>query len=61
MGAGLWILAKSAAIARLGDTVGPHGSTWELGGSVGAGPAIIVAQVEIVKSRLNATYTIYMA
>mmetsp|Transcript_91973 Transcript_91973/g.134418 ORF Transcript_91973/g.134418 Transcript_91973/m.134418 type:complete len:395 (+) Transcript_91973:11-1195(+) len=56
MGAGLWILAKSAAIARLGDTVGPRGSTWVLGGSVGAGPAIIVAQAV---ARASSAYLIY--
>lgn len=42
MGAGLWVVAKSAAIAHL---AGPGGvSVWKWGASVGAGPAIVVAQ-----------------
>jgi cobalamin synthase len=44
MGGCLWVLAKSAAIARLGETGPVQGSTWALGGSLGAGPAIVVAQ-----------------
>eukprot|EP00802_Teleaulax_amphioxeia_P016451 Tamp_16571.p1 GENE.Tamp_16571~~Tamp_16571.p1 ORF type:complete len:357 (-),score=39.33 Tamp_16571:381-1331(-) len=47
MGACLWVLAKSAAIARLGEAAsaqGLQGSLWQLRASVGAGPAIVVAQ-----------------
>ena len=50
MGACLWVLAKSAAIAALGGAGGapvaaaaPR-SVWALGASAGAGPAIVVAQ-----------------
>lgn len=41
---GLWVVAKAASLARLGELAGPSGSTWALGASVGAGPAIIVGQ-----------------
>ena len=44
MGGCLWVVAKAAALARLGDLAGPRGSLWALGASVGAGPAIVVAQ-----------------
>ena len=44
MGGCLWVLAKAAAIAHLAEIGPAQGSTWLLGGSQGAGPAIIVAQ-----------------
>ena len=40
MGGGFWVIAKCAAIARLGEAP----SVWALGASAGAGPAIVVAQ-----------------
>ena len=36
--------AKLVALAKLGELAGPKGSVWALGASVGAGPAIVVAQ-----------------
>ena len=42
MGGCLWVVAKCAALARLGEMHGA--SRWAAGASVGAGPAIIVAQ-----------------
>lgn len=44
MGAGFWVVAKLVALAKLGEMAGPKGSVWALGASVGAGPAIVVAQ-----------------
>lgn len=46
MGGALWIIAKSAAIGRIGEaaTSSAGGSVWALGASLGAGPAIVVAQ-----------------
>ena len=44
MGGCLWVVAKAASLARLGDDAGAAGSVWALGASVGAGPAIVVAQ-----------------
>ena len=43
MGGCLWVVAKSAALARLGEG-SVSGSVWALGASVGAGPSIVVAQ-----------------
>ena len=44
MGGGLWLLSKSAAIAKIGEAMGSGGSVWALGASYGGGPAIVVAQ-----------------
>lgn len=44
MGAGFWVVAKLAALATLGERAGQQGSVWAFGASVGAGPAIVVAQ-----------------
>jgi len=44
MGGGFWVIAKCAALAKLGELAGAAGSVWALGASVGAGPAIVVAQ-----------------
>ena len=43
MGGGIWIVAKCAVLARLGDIAGGK-SVWKIGASIGAGPAIVVAQ-----------------
>ena len=43
MGGCFWVVAKCAAIAKLGELAGT-GSVWALGASAGAGPAIVVAQ-----------------
>jgi len=56
MGGCLWVLAKSAAIARLGELGPSHGSLWALSGSLGAGPAIVVAQAA---ARSSAAVLIY--
>ena len=42
MGGCMWVVAKAAAIARIGAVE----SSWGLGASVGAGPCIVVAQEE---------------
>ena len=44
MGGCLWVVAKSAALAKIGEMAGASGSVWAVGASVGAGPAIVVAQ-----------------
>lgn len=44
MGGCFWAVGKCAALARLGELAGAAGSVWALGASVGAGPALVVAQ-----------------
>ena len=44
MGGCMWVVAKCAALGQLGALAGPTGSVWALAESVGAGPAIVVAQ-----------------
>ena len=57
MGACLWVLAKSAAIARLGESAPGQASTWLLSASSGAGPAIVVAQAS---ARASSAALIYL-
>ena len=40
----MWVLAKCAALAKLGTFEAGGISKWALGASIGAGPAIVVAQ-----------------
>ena len=44
MAGSMWVLAKCAALAKLGTFEAGGISKWALGASIGAGPAIVVAQ-----------------
>ena len=44
MGGCMWVIAKCAAIACIGDAADGGGSVWAVGASAGAGPSIVVAQ-----------------
>jgi hypothetical protein len=47
MGGCMWVVAKAALLAELGRGAAGAGgaSVWAVGGSAGAGPCLVVAQV----------------